>query len=449
MPTATTTSTDPTKPPAYTPPTQGSLVPTVNPSTSYQPPATAPTANTTPPDASTYQVDAAKPSTDATVQGQLTSILGKNSGLLQQARSIGQRQASARGLTNSSIAVGAAQDATYRTALPIAQQDASTNSAFEMNDQQFKQSLAQAQQAFGYNQSLSAQNYNQSAQLSSQESAQQAAQALQQYGFASAQQLQQYLQQSGLSAQEANQAAQAAFQQYTQQSALSGQEAEQTLARDRLGFQNQAALNQQATELEIFRQERLAPLTEYMKKLDASLASELDSIQSQNDLVLQNSLAASQMYASGMQSLAQLYATPGLSAAQMTAGREHILDQIRGSLGFMAQIEQGFAGVLDGTQDTATPSQPDPNAPPTTTPPTTNPTTPPTDTQLTPVQQAIRSSPEFQTQLTAYNTAVSKYQQALSNQNGRLFGKILAMSYKKQMEDALKKLQAFDSTYVP
>ena len=56
MPTVTSTSVDPTKPPAYTPPTTSSLTPAVNPSTAYKAPTIAPTADDKPPDASTYQI---------------------------------------------------------------------------------------------------------------------------------------------------------------------------------------------------------------------------------------------------------------------------------------------------------------------------------------------------------------------------------------------------------
>jgi hypothetical protein len=59
-----------------------------------------------------------------TVQGQLSGILAKNSPLMQRAATTGLQQANARGLLNSSMAVGAAQDAMIDRATPIAQADA-------------------------------------------------------------------------------------------------------------------------------------------------------------------------------------------------------------------------------------------------------------------------------------------------------------------------------------
>lgn len=59
-----------------------------------------------------------------TVQGQLGSMLDSDSPLMKQAATMGKQQANQRGLLNSSMGVGAAQNAMIRNAMPIAQQDA-------------------------------------------------------------------------------------------------------------------------------------------------------------------------------------------------------------------------------------------------------------------------------------------------------------------------------------
>jgi hypothetical protein len=59
-----------------------------------------------------------------TVQGQLQGIIAANSPLMQQARTGALQQMNKRGLMNSSMAIGAGQDAVIRQAMPIAQQDA-------------------------------------------------------------------------------------------------------------------------------------------------------------------------------------------------------------------------------------------------------------------------------------------------------------------------------------
>ena len=59
-----------------------------------------------------------------TVQGQMTDLMSQDNNLMKQARTSALQGANKRGLLNSSMAVGASQDAMVRNAMPIAQQDA-------------------------------------------------------------------------------------------------------------------------------------------------------------------------------------------------------------------------------------------------------------------------------------------------------------------------------------
>lgn len=59
-----------------------------------------------------------------TVAGQVNSIVDADSPLMQQAKTTANQQMNTRGLSNSSIAVGAGQNAVIGQALPIAQSDA-------------------------------------------------------------------------------------------------------------------------------------------------------------------------------------------------------------------------------------------------------------------------------------------------------------------------------------
>lgn len=61
-----------------------------------------------------------------TVAGQITGLIDANSPLMQQAARRANEAANAKGLLNSSIAVGAGQEAVMDRALPIATQDANT-----------------------------------------------------------------------------------------------------------------------------------------------------------------------------------------------------------------------------------------------------------------------------------------------------------------------------------
>ena len=76
----------------------------------------------------TWNADTASTPVDQqqTVAGQLTGLISANSPLLQKARADSLAQMNSRGLANSSMALGEGQKAVIASALPIAQQDATT-----------------------------------------------------------------------------------------------------------------------------------------------------------------------------------------------------------------------------------------------------------------------------------------------------------------------------------
>jgi hypothetical protein len=69
-----------------------------------------------------------------TVQGQVNSILAKDSPLMQRARTLATQSMAQRGLVNSSMAQGAGTAAMIDRALPIAQQDANTYSGVSQDN---------------------------------------------------------------------------------------------------------------------------------------------------------------------------------------------------------------------------------------------------------------------------------------------------------------------------
>lgn len=62
-----------------------------------------------------------------TVQGQMSGILASGSPLMQQAQTTGNQSANARGLLNSNLSAGSAENSMIAAATPIATQDAATN----------------------------------------------------------------------------------------------------------------------------------------------------------------------------------------------------------------------------------------------------------------------------------------------------------------------------------
>lgn len=70
-----------------------------------------------------------------TVEGRVEGIIKSDSPLMQLAKTQAKQQANQKGLLNSSMAVGAAQNAVYNAATPIAQQDARTSADIKLANQ--------------------------------------------------------------------------------------------------------------------------------------------------------------------------------------------------------------------------------------------------------------------------------------------------------------------------
>lgn len=86
-----------------------------------------------------------------TVQDQMKGLLDYNSSYIQNARNNAAMQANGRGLLNSSIAAGAGEQAAIQSALPIAQQDATSALNQRLATQQYDNQAAQ-QNATAFNQ---------------------------------------------------------------------------------------------------------------------------------------------------------------------------------------------------------------------------------------------------------------------------------------------------------
>lgn len=98
-------------------------------------------ANT--PKAATYAPTTQTVSEKSTVQNQLANITANGSALNTAAETSAKKAMSSRGLLSSSIAVGAAQDAVLKNALPIAQQDAQTYANTDSSNAQFRNNADQ------------------------------------------------------------------------------------------------------------------------------------------------------------------------------------------------------------------------------------------------------------------------------------------------------------------
>lgn len=99
---------------------------------------------------------------------QMTAITNAQNPYMEAAKARGLGQANARGLMNSSIAVGAAEAEAAKAALPLALQDASTGAARNLEDQRFREQQALGEQTFGYDEYKADQDLRNRAALAAQ-----------------------------------------------------------------------------------------------------------------------------------------------------------------------------------------------------------------------------------------------------------------------------------------
>ena len=113
--------------------------------------------------AQTYKAPDTKPvTTDVysktdTVAGQLENLTADNSTYIRQAQTDAKQSANDRGLINSSIAAGAGTEAAIRSALPIAQQDATTYNTNRTNNQNTENDFLKNRQSANLNMETAAQ----------------------------------------------------------------------------------------------------------------------------------------------------------------------------------------------------------------------------------------------------------------------------------------------------
>ncbi len=167
------------------------------------------------------------PDASATVAGQFNNITAKGSPLMDMAETSAAQKANARGLLNSSIAVGEGQKAAYSAALPIAQQDAATFArAGEFNAGQSNQTsqfnAGQTNQALGQQAQAGTQGFLNSQKITADQQAQEA----------------QFAQQTKLQKTEIEAQAERQREQLEQQTALQDAANKFTLTRDAQQFQN-------------------------------------------------------------------------------------------------------------------------------------------------------------------------------------------------------------------
>ena len=255
-----------------------------------------------------------------TVQGQMTGILAANSPLLQQAKAASLDQMNQRGLVNSSMAVGAGEQAVIQSALPIAQQDASTYA----NSGQFNATAANQNSQFNTGQQNTGLQF--SANASNQAGAENMAAQNQALGFTAGAQNTASLTNAGAQNQALGFTAAAG-----NQASIANAGAENQAAQFTAGSQNTAS-QQYASTINANVSKMLDQSMQYalanadaatkveLQQLDATTRESLAATEAQYKTQMQASQSASDIFAQSSKNIADVMANPDLSAYATTDG---------------------------------------------------------------------------------------------------------------------------------
>lgn len=256
-----------------------------------------------------------------TVQNQVSGIIAANSPLVQQARANSLAQMNARGLANSSMAIGEGQKAVISSALPIAQQDASLYA----NQAKFNAESANNLSQFNAGQQNTGLQFTAQAGNQAAANNQQAANQAMQFNAGSQNQA------ALTNAQSQNQAAQFTAG-ASNQAALTNAASQNQAAQFTAAGQNEAS-TQYATALNSTVQKMMDQSMQYaLANADATTKIELQNIdaQTRKDLAATEATYKNQMQASQSsndvfnqvsKNISDIMANPDLSAYATTDGK--------------------------------------------------------------------------------------------------------------------------------
>lgn len=259
---------------------------------------------------------------DQLVQSRIKGIIDEKSPLSQQAATGAKQEAARRGLVNSSMAVTAGQDALYRAALPIAQQDASTVS------QQARQNQSDKNQ-FGL---ANMQESNQTGR----------------FNTAEANKGEQF---NAVAANEAAKTNAGAINTASAQNQKAQLEGQDLASRERL-----AALDTQSRErlaaLDTQTRERLAALDNQtrvqLQSMDAATRTELVNIEANYKTLMQASQSASDLYQQTVTAIVQLQNNKDMDAASRNARIGQQTQLLQSGLNLIGNMNNlNLSGLLD------------------------------------------------------------------------------------------------------
>jgi hypothetical protein len=286
--------------------------------------------------ASTYDPTKWNIDPNQTVQGQINSVIAADSPLMQQAKTGALQQMNQRGLINSSMAVGAGQDAVMKNALPIAQQDAS------MYGRSGEFNATAANQAGQFNTSAQnqAQQFNTAAANQTALQNQQAANQASQFNAGALTDTSKFNATSGLQNSQFNAAQQnsqnEANAQRQQQSNLASAETQNKLVIQQLDNSFKATMASADNQTKI-----------QLQQIDATTRTSLAATEAQFKQLMQTSASASDLYIQAIKNINDLVMNPDLDAGAISSGTNTQLKNLQSGMAVLDALNTNVAGLKD------------------------------------------------------------------------------------------------------
>jgi hypothetical protein len=271
-----------------------------------------------------------------TVQGQLTGLIASNSPLMQQAQTSAMQDMNRRGLYNSSMAIGAGQDAVIRNALPIAQADAATYA----NSAKYAADVANTIGQFNVGQTNTAQQYNANA-LNQAAAANQAAQnTAAQYNAGNLTDMSKFNASSGLQNAQFNAQQENAVRESnaarTQQTSLANADATNKALAQQIDNSFKAAIASADNTTKIQLQE-----------IDASTRENLAGIEAQYKQLMQSTASASELYQQALKNINDVMMNPDLEAATVQTAINNQMNALKNGLAVVDAMNNDISGLQD------------------------------------------------------------------------------------------------------
>jgi hypothetical protein len=265
-------------------------------------------------DATTYSTTDWSNTTDQSVANQLQGLIAQNSPLMQQSKTNALQDMNKRGLLNSSMAIGAGQNAVIANALPIAQADAKTRAA-QAEFNATAANTASANNALAQNTAaqFSASQQNEADQFNARLAAE-----TDQFNVGQ--------ENTGIEANTRRE----------QEAALAEFNTQSDLVKQQLVNSFDAAKTNADAETRIA-----------LQNIDALTRVELGQIESDFKQLMQTSASASELFAQALKNINDLVMNPDLSTEALNNGITTQIQNLQGGMAILDALNENVEGLKD------------------------------------------------------------------------------------------------------